>query len=219
MAFATYSDLQSEIASILHRSNLTSAIQNFIALAEASINRVLRVRVMETDNSLTLSSGARTVALPTGFEEPLSLELVISGQANEPLEQRLPQQLVINAASNASRRPEEWAINGTNIEFPNLADQSYSLKLRALSSSFALSDSVTTNWLLTNHPDLYFYGSLVHSAPWIKDDARIQTWGSFYIKALKEVQNNAHRSKAAIRLVTDIPTSGMRGGYNIYTDR
>lgn len=217
MAFDTYSDLKTSIADILHRDDLTSKIPDFITLCEASMNRVLRTRTMETDSSLTLSSGARTVALPSGYEEPISLRLVISGEDREHLTQVLHSQLNINTDSSAARRPEFWAINGENIEFPNNADQEYTLSFRNLSSSWTLSDVTTTNWLLTNHPDIYFYGSLFHAAPHLGQDARIPTWNGFYSKALKEVQNNAARSKARITLRTDVP-SVTRGGYNINTD-
>lgn len=217
MALANYSDLKTAIADALHRSNLTTKIPDFITLAEASMNRVLRTRTMETDNSLTLSSGSRTVALPSGYEEPISLRLVISGENRDVLTQVMHTQLNINVESSAARRPEFWAINGTNIEFQNLADQTYTLSFRMLASSWSLSDSTTTNWLLTNHPDLYLYGSLIHAAPYIKDDARIPVWRSFYKEALQEVKNNAARSKSGIKLRTDVPRTS-RGGYNINTD-
>jgi hypothetical protein len=217
VAFDTYSDLKTSIADILHRSDLTSKIPDFIKLCEASMNRILRTRTMETDNSLTLSDGARTVALPSGYEEPISLRLVITGEDREPLTQVLHTQLNINTESSSARRPEFWAINGANIEFPNLADQEYTLSFRMISSSWSLSDSTTTNWLLTNHPDLYFYGSLMHAAPHLGQDARISTWSSFYGKALREVEHNAARSKAGIALRTDVP-SRSNGGYNINTD-
>ena len=37
MAFTSYSDLQSEVASWLHRSDLTTEIKSFICLAEADL--------------------------------------------------------------------------------------------------------------------------------------------------------------------------------------
>lgn len=217
MAIGTYSELKTAVANWTHRSSLTDRIPEFIALAEASMNRVLRTRTMETDNSLSLSSGARTVALPSGFEEPISLRLVISGENRDHLIRVLHKQLNINTESSAARRPEYWAINGENIEFPNNADQAYTLSLRCLSSSWALSDSTTTNWLLTNHPDVYLYGTLIQASPYIVNDARIPTWERFYNKAIKEVQNNAARAKANVALRTDVPVTS-RGGYNINTD-
>jgi hypothetical protein len=35
----------------------------------------------------------------------------------------------------------------------------------------------SSNWLLALAPDLYLYGALLESAPYINEDARIQTWG------------------------------------------
>lgn len=35
---------------------------------------------------------------------------------------------------------------------------------------------IFTNWLLDSFPDIYFYGALVHSAPYLRDDARIALW-------------------------------------------
>ncbi len=48
----------------------------------------------------------------------------------------------------------------------------------------ALSDTNTSNWLLDLAPDLYLYGALLESAPYIKEDARIQTWGLGFSSAL-----------------------------------
>ena len=47
-----------------------------------------------------------------------------------------------------------------------------------------LSTDNTTNWLLTDHPDIYIYGALMHTAPYLKDDPRLQIWQSMLEKAL-----------------------------------
>ena len=44
----------------------------------------------------------------------------------------------------------------------------------------SLSDVATTNWLLAKAPDVYLYGALVHAAPFLVDDQRINTFNSFY---------------------------------------
>ena len=53
----------------------------------------------------------------------------------------------------------------------------------------ALSESNTTNWLLTLAPDLYLYGVLLESAPYMKEDERISTWGSGFSTALNDLNN------------------------------
>ena len=45
------------------------------------------------------------------------------------------------------------------------------------------------NWLLTLAPDLYLYGALLESAPYIKEDGRIQTWALGFSSALNELNN------------------------------
>ena len=48
MAIGTYAELQTAVANWLDRGDLTDRIQEFIDLAEARINRNLRLRLMET---------------------------------------------------------------------------------------------------------------------------------------------------------------------------
>jgi hypothetical protein len=47
----------------------------------------------------------------------------------------------------------------------------------------------STNWLLALAPDLYLYGALLESAPYIKEDGRIQTWGLGFGSALNDLNN------------------------------
>ncbi len=44
-----------------------------IALAESRLERVLRLRLMETDQAMVAIPGARTIALPGDFREPVAL--------------------------------------------------------------------------------------------------------------------------------------------------
>lgn len=65
MAIGTYGQLKTAVASWLHRTDLTSVIPDFIALAESNIRRDVRCRAMEQSATGTLS--ASTLALPTRF--------------------------------------------------------------------------------------------------------------------------------------------------------
>jgi len=49
-----------------------------------------------------------------------------------------------------------------------------------------LTDASPTNWLLTEHPDLYLYGALVHTAPFLKEDERVPVWEKMFVEALAE---------------------------------
>ena len=54
-----------------------------------------------------------------------------------------------------------------------------------------------TNWLLTNYPDAYLYGALLHSAPYLQEDSRIQTWAALYQKAISDINSESERSKTS----------------------
>ena len=67
MAFTNYSDLKTEIANYLGRSDLTSQIPTFIRLAEERLARDLRTRHMLKVSQATMTADDSTVALPSDF--------------------------------------------------------------------------------------------------------------------------------------------------------
>ena len=58
MAIGTYSELQTAVANWLDRDDLTDRIQEFIALAEARMNRILRLAIMLNVDETTLGGAA-----------------------------------------------------------------------------------------------------------------------------------------------------------------
>jgi len=44
----------------------------------------------------------------------------------------------------------------------------------------------STNRILKDAPDALLYGALMHSAPFIGDDQRIQLWGALYAQAKQD---------------------------------
>jgi hypothetical protein len=47
-----------------------------------------------------------------------------------------------------------------------------------------LSSSNTTNVFLTTAPDALLYASLIEAEPYLMNDARINTWGTMYDRAI-----------------------------------
>ena len=56
MALANYTDLQAVVADFLNRSDLTDIIKDWIRMAEAEFNRLLRVREMSVRTRAPLST-------------------------------------------------------------------------------------------------------------------------------------------------------------------
>jgi hypothetical protein len=50
-----------------------------------------------------------------------------------------------------------------------------------------LSDTNTSNVFLANTPDALLYGALLESSPYLMDDARINTWGTMFDRAMASI--------------------------------
>jgi hypothetical protein len=71
-----------------------------------------------------------------------------------------------------------------------------------------LSASTTTNWLITNAPDIYLYGSMLEAEPFIMNDERVQLWATALqrgVTDLQEQDNKDRHSGSALRVMN---TSG-----------
>ena len=61
----------------------------------------------------------------------------------------------------------------------------------------------TDNWLLLEAPDVYLYGALLHSAPYLADDQRVAVWAQLYgaaVQRLNEVSEDARFSGSGLTL-------------------
>ena len=158
----------------------------------------LRLRLMESDQALVATTGARTIALPVGFREPLGLWLESTGGRQE-------MGFVDPAAMQvvASRgQPRQWTIDGATIAFERPCDQVYVFTLRML-GRLTLSDAQPTNAILVDYPDLYLFGALVEAAPYLRDVEMLGLFAARFEAALAEVRAKETRSRALASLRFD----------------
>lgn len=158
----TYATLKTDIAGYLHRNDLTANIPGFIALAEAYMLRELALREVET--SATGVTAGATIALPADFASLVRLT-VTHGSTEHDLD--LASQALSYAASTGVPQSYKLESNALRLFPAPTSGYTYTLYYRATISP--LSDSVTTNWLLTNAPDLYLYASCLEGAKHIRD--------------------------------------------------
>lgn len=176
MAISNYSDLQSAVANYLHRGDLTGQIPDFISLAEARLNRRLRLRAME--NTTTGTTTGQTISLPTGFVAAKRIQIALGG-STVPLTY-VPPELV----SSSTGQPNSYSLIGDSIYLVPYGS-GYSYNLTYYKRFDSLSSGV--NWLITNAPDVYLYGTLVEAATYIKDDAALTKWGELLKMAIEDV--------------------------------
>jgi hypothetical protein len=195
MALTTYAELKTSIGDWLNRADLTSVIPDFISLAEAQVERTLRTRQMIV--RANASFDAQYGAVPADFLETKSLKLT-STNPQTPLSFLSIDALDAEMTKyTASGKPRFFGIVGGQFRIVPTPDATYTTELTYYAKLSKLSTSNTTNWLLTSNPDIYLYGSLLQAAPYLQDDARIQTWATLYERALNDSQTADDRSASS----------------------
>ena len=182
MSISTYANLQTALASALHRSDLTSVLPDFITLCEAKLNKKLRLRALET--RVTSSVTTEYVALPTGFLSIRNLQLNTDPKVR--LEYVTPDYIDLNYPDSSTGEPKFYTIVGGEIQLAPPPDGTYTLEMSYFKKLDLATDS--TNWVLTNSPDVYYYGSLLEAAAYLKNDKRIPIWSSLFERAVSELE-------------------------------
>lgn len=190
MAITTYAELQTAVGNWLNRSDLTSRIPEFIDIAESSFNRTIRTPDMLTeDTSFTVNSQYETV--PTDFME--ARRFMLQTNPDIELDYLTPEELAEKRFHlRTSAKPVYYTVIGGQFEFlPEPAD-TYTATLLY----YARMDGLATtdpNWLLTDHPDIYLYGSLVAAEPYVMNDERLPVWRAQLDRALAELHRAGNR--------------------------
>ena len=185
MSFASYSDLKTAIAGYLARSDLTSQIPDFITLAETRLRRDLRIRQMLKTVTTATTASDSTVELPSDFLE--ARDFVVVGNPVQPLNYLSPSLFNRNARAADAGKPLDYTILANDFQLAPIPDGAYTVKLLYFAAPTFLSDSNTSNAFLANCPDLLLYGSLIEASPYLMDDARINTWGTMFDRALSSL--------------------------------
>ena len=196
MAITTYAELQTAAANWLDRTDLTARIPEFIELAEANFNRVIRQPDMVTKND-SFSIAGRYTTLPTDTLE--IVRIVVDLTPVIVLEYMTPEEISERRiVMTATGKPYYFTTIGgsTNqLEVLPSPDSTYTSSIVYYTRIAALTDSATTNWLLDSHPDIYLFGTLVEAEPYLKNDERMPMWTARLDKALNALGLQGQRER------------------------
>tara|TARA_R100000963_G_scaffold34575_2_gene28599 strand:+ start:419 stop:1036 length:618 start_codon:yes stop_codon:yes gene_type:complete len=191
MALANYTDLQASVADFLNRSDMTSVITDFITMCESDLNRTLRVRDMTIRTRSPVDS--QYVKLPPDYLSMRNIDLLT--EPVTPLSYKNLQNLDVHRAGDPTGKPLYYSIMQDAIEFAPVPDAEYTVEIVYYQKIPALSVDNVTNWLLTDHPDAYLYGSLMHSAPYLQADERVGLWAGKYNQILEQIKTSDEKAK------------------------
>jgi hypothetical protein len=193
MAISTYSELKTAIANWLDRSDLTDVIPDFIALAETRHKRDFKIRRMETRVTANTIADTEYYTLPDDYIAMRNIKL--NTDTKTPLEFLTPEIMDRLQAGSSVGKPKAYSIKGNTIQLRPIPDGVYEIEIAYYKTFAALSDSNTTNDMLTHHPDAYLYGALVEAEPYLQNDKRIQVWQGFYDRAKEDIIKSNERDR------------------------
>lgn len=203
----TYAELITAVQNWLDNDDLAPRVPEFIALAEADIRS--RQDWWERIYSLDDNSGDPLTVTAQGQELATSVREVTA---------IWPEDAISKDAFNLLTVVGWRRLAQTNLDAAGVPDSvyvSYDMERSrgpalyfwpqisaALDVDFTyIKDiaplSTTLNGLFLRNPDLYLYGALLHSAPFLQHDERVAVWQGFYEAAVNRANKELQRSKNA----------------------
>lgn len=221
MSIATRSDLLTKGASWLRRSGnatFVAELPDCLTIAESRLNR--EIGPIESDNALTGVVGSRSLDISAiSFVEPIGLWRTAVGGGDE--EEVAQQNSGTMGLTSSNGQPVAHYINNQSSLVLNCpCDQAYPFRWRT-KGRFALVSAGDTNWLLTNHPDIYLAALLMWGAGYLESWANGQVWKQLLDEELPKVAHIlTEAGKGTLRVDPALADIGRRTahGYNVFTD-
>lgn len=167
-------------------------IDGFISLAEAEINRRLRVREQITRGTSLVVN--QYVALPADFLQAINVTLL--GDCPHPLD------VITEDRADRERRrmvglpPRYFVISGMEMEVvPAPSAAGSEVEMVFYSKVPALTDDAPSNWLLTKAPDLYLNAALAAASPFVVDVDRGPFWRSETVRIIEDMNAEAQATR------------------------
>lgn len=159
----TYSELQTNVANYLHRTDIADKVPGFIALAEAYLFRELQVKELQI--AVTGTTTGEYADLPSDFGTLSRLTVTVS-------EREYSLDYIAQPESAHRTHPDSFALENNKLRIWG-AGTGQAYKLYYIPDVQPLSALVSTNWLLNNASDLYFYASALEGAKHVRNQGEI----------------------------------------------
>jgi len=194
MALSTFSDLKTSVANYLNRTDLTTVIPDFIVLTENRLNRDLRVRTNLARAETTTTASTAFYNLPTDLIELRNITYDTTSRSYA-LEYLSPESLSREYGVYTSGMPRAYTNLGKNIKLSPTPDAAYTININYFQKLVALSDSNTTNNILTEFPELYLFSSCLEGAVYLNDTEQTQRFAALYQKVVDSVRLNEDKAR------------------------
>lgn len=230
----TYATLQTAVANELDRSDLTEPIKNAIQLAEGRLKRDQRVRDWSNSSAaLTALSDSNTSNwLLTAYPDVYFFATLCEIETYNVEDERIPmwaaklEQTLVElgtARLNPARslglttyaelrtavgdwlnRPDAYVAIPLFIVLAERRLRKDQRVRKYGDSSVTFNLASGTNWLFTDHPDIYLYAAVIEGLLWsgATEDPRLPIWESALEERLEQVQNTRADQGRSLTLTT-----------------
>lgn len=198
-AFETYGDLKAAIARWLMRKDLTGDIPQFVRLCEAHLDRKLRVKEMVQRR--TAEATDQYITLPADWRAAKNVQRLPS---REPMHfatldeiDKYRADMLANRICTPRDGPDRYALLGGAMELAPMptSDAPATIELVYYANVPRLTEDEDSSWLLRLYPDVYLYGTLVHSAPFLKNDERLSVWDALFKQAVADANESDEKAR------------------------
>ena len=195
MAINTFTTLKTAVADFLNRDDLTSVIENFIVLAESQTNRDIRHWKMEKRSSGQQDAGDEYSQVPADWMETIRFHVTDNGTSPLDLISRKAMEDKRAGAEDATGIPRYYTHADGQFQLYPTPSATTNTELLYYAKPAALSASNADNWLLLEAPDVYLYGALLHSAPYLGEDERVAIWAQMYSAAVTQLNKSSEDAR------------------------
>lgn len=201
-----YNQLLTDVDAWMARDDIAAdaSFASMLVLAEAEIARDVRTVAQETRTDLQFTG--QSAELPTNFLQ--MRHAYIGSYTNGKLEYKTPEVFFEEDLSTGQRvgfytyegsGTLDGSTSGVNMLLsPNVATPSSPINVAILYwARFPALDAVTntTNWLVTNHYDLYLWQLLKQAAIWVQDDEAEIKFHGHYERTKERVNLTENRKR------------------------
>ena len=175
MGLSTFDELKAAVADWLDREDLSGRTGDFIALAEARLNRLMGFSALTARVELEAGAGQAELAAPADLRDALSLVRAGDGDGD--------------GAAQGFRAEAGRLVLAPPPEAPVRLVLTYRARPR-------LSEASPANPVLAEHPDLYLFGALAEAAPFLRDGEMLAVFAARFDAALTEARMREARIAA-----------------------
>lgn len=188
-----YFRLQETVLSLVDRqadSELQSLMVTFTTLAEAKLNRLLRVGLMTT-RSVTVTFDQDYYALPLDMLAIRDIELV-NGDTRTTLQYVNPEQ-ANNASNTVGQDTCFYTIMANQFQLVGTTPIGQQIEIVYYQTLRPIYEGNDDNWLSWRYPDAYIQAMMVEVQAYVKDQEAMSLWNGRLTTTIQEI-NDADQS-------------------------